>query len=367
MYSLVALLSLLVTGAFIGVFVQRRRRMGILLALSLAALLYTHGWGIFLAATTAGAAVLLTLSGRDRRTMALDIVLVYGAAALLFAPWLPTLAFQAAHTGAPWARIPHGHALDYAVEYVIGGPGALFALVVAGAVAVWRGRPGDRRAAATLTVLGIGTLLVAWGYSQHTRAWSPRYLTVLLGPLLLAGGLLVARSRTAGVAALALIAITWFGQPPYYTLARKSNIRTVAARLRHHVAPGDLIVAGQPDTGPLLRYALGPRYVYATAFGRTPDPQVMDWRDAVTRLRDARARRVLALARALPPGRRIAFVRPVTLYSGWHAPWTRLVKRRSSQIAAALERDRALKRVAVVRPGRRGTRSTLRAVVYQRR
>jgi hypothetical protein len=238
---------------------------------------------------------------------------------------------------------------------------------VAGAAALWRGREADRRAAATLVVLGAGTLLVAWAYGQHVRAWSPRYLTVLIGPLVLLGGLVVARARIAGVAALAVIAITWFALPPYYTLARKSNIRTVAGRLEPHIRPGDLIVAGQPDTGPLLRYALGPGYVYATALGRTRDPFVMDWRDALKRLRAAKPRRVLALAHALPAGRRLAFVTPVFRYGGWHAPWTRMVKLRATQLAAALRRDRALRRVAVVRPGRRGTRSTLAAVVYERR
>jgi hypothetical protein len=367
MYSLVTLLSLLVAGAFTGVFVQRRRGMRALLALSLTALLYTHGWGLFLAGVAAGAALLLTLSGDDRRAMALDVAVVFGAVALLFAPWLPTLLFQSAHTGAPWARIPRPHALSSAVLQVVAGPGPLFALVVVGGVALWRGRAGDRRAAATLTVLGAGTLVIAWAYSQHVRAWSPRYFTVLVGPLVLLGGLVVARARTAGVVALAIVAIAWFGLPPYYTLSRKSNIRTVAARLERDIRPGDVVVAAQPETGPLLRYALGPRYVYATAFGRSPDPFIMDWRDALKRLKAVPAQRLLALARALPPGRRLAFVRPVTLYSSWHAPWTRVVKRRSAQLAAALERDRALRRVAVVQPGRRGTRSTLHAIVYERR
>jgi hypothetical protein len=250
---------------------------------------------------------------------------------------------------------------------VVAGPGPLCALAVAAGMALWRGRATDRRAAATLTVLGAGTLLVAWGYSQHVRAWSPRYLTVLIGPLALLGGLVVARARAAGAAALAVVALAWFALPPYASLVRKSNIRTVAAGLEHHLRPGDMVVAGQPDTGPLLRYALGSRYVYATALGRSSDPSVMDWRDAVRRLRAARTRRVRALARALQPGQRLAFVRPVTRQFSWHAPWTRLVRVRSAQIAAALDRDRALRRVAVVRPGRPGTRSTLRAVVYVRR
>jgi hypothetical protein len=351
----------------VAVFVQRRRGLRPLLALSLAALLYTHGWGLFLAATAALAAALLTLSGNDRRALAADWALVFGAMAVLYAPWLPTLAFQAAHTGAPWARIPGTAKLSRAVLVVAAGAGPLCALAVAAGVALWRGRPGDRRAAATLAVLGAGALLAAWTYSQHVRAWSPRYLTVLLGPFLLLSGLLVARARTAGVAALAVVALTWFALPPYATLARKSNIRTVAAGLERVLRPGDEIVAAQPDSGPLLHYALGPRFAYAGALGRPPDPTIMDWRDAVARLRAAGTRPVRALARALRPRQRLAFVRPVTWHGGWHAPWTRLVKRRAAQDAAVLRHDPALRRVAVVAPGREGTRSTLLATVYQRR
>jgi MFS family permease len=365
MYALVALLSLLVSGVFLAVFVQRRRGLRPVLAVALAALLYTHGWGIFLVAAAGCTAAVLTLSAPDRRAMALDAVLVFGAAGALFAPWVPTLLFQAAHTGAPWARVPGTLGLARAVRDVFGGPGPLCALVVAGAVALWRAPATDRRAAATLVVLGAGALLMAWGYARHTRAWSPRYFIVLVGPALLLGALVVSRARVAGVAALAVVALAWFGLPAYSSLARKSNIRTVAAALEGDLRRGDLVVAAQPDTEALLRYALGARYRYATPLGLTPDPTVMDWRDAVARLRAAGTRRVLALAHGLRPGARLAFIRPVTL-SGFRAPWTRLVKLRAAQIARALRADRGLRRVGVIHPGRPGTRSTLRGVVYRR-
>ncbi len=366
MYALLALLSLLVSGTFVAVFVQRRRGLRPLLVAALAALLYTHGWGVFLFAAAAGAAVLLTLSARDRRAMLLDAALVFGAAGALFAPWLPTLLFQAAHTGAPWAPIPGALAPDRAVRDVFGGAGPLCALVVAAGAALWWGSAADRRAAATLVVLGAGALLVAWAVSRHTRAWSPRYFIVLAGPVLLLGALVVSRARVAGLAALAVVALAWFGLPAYGSLARKSNIRTIVSRLAPLLRPGDLVVAGQPDTGPLLRYALGPAERYATAFGRSADPTVMDWRDAVARLRAAGTHRVLALARALPAGARLAYIRPAGLHSDRRAPWTQLVEVRSRQIARALAHDRGLTRVATLRPGQPGTRSTLRGVVYRR-
>ena len=47
---------------------------------------------------------------------------------------------------------------------------------------------------AALLVLGAGTLLIAFLYSKTTPAWAPRYLAVIVGPLLLLFGLGIARA-----------------------------------------------------------------------------------------------------------------------------------------------------------------------------
>jgi hypothetical protein len=371
MYSLVALLSLLISGAFVHTFVYRRRGYRWLLGGALAGLLYTHGWGVFLGAATGLAFLALLPRARDRRAFALDGAVAFGLAAALFAPWVPTVLFQAAHTAAPWASTPHLHALTRALSRVMGGPGPLVAvLVCAGAAgtALWhRRRTEEAEAAAVLLGLAVATAVLAWGYSQHSPAWASRYLTVLLGPALLFSSLALVRAGPAGVAATVLIALSWFGQPAYHSLVRKSNIRTVAARLEPQLRPGDYVVAAQPETGPLLRYTFGPGLRYANATGGVTDPTVMDWRDALPRLRASTPRAVLALAHGLRRGGRLALVRPVTRASGWHAPWTRQVKLKSAALAAALRADPALRLVAIARPGRKGTESTLRAAVYERR
>jgi MFS family permease len=371
MYSLVALLSLLVSGAFVHTFVFRRRRYRWLLGAALAALLYTHGWGVFLGAATGLAFLVLLARAGDRRAFAVDGAGAFGLAAVLFAPWLPTLLFQAAHTAAPWASAPHVSALPRALQRVAGGPGPVFALLVAASAAgaaLWRRRRADEVVAgAALLGIAVTTALLAWGFSQHSPAWASRYLIILLGPLLLFGALALVRAGPAGVAATMLIAVAWFGQPAYHSLVRKSNIRTVAARLEPRLRHGDFVVAAQPETGPLLRYTLGPGLRYADAMGRVADPAVMDWRDALPRLRASTPRAVLALADGLPHGGRIALVRPVTRANGWRARWTRQVKLKAAALAAALRGDPALRLVATVQPGQRGTESTLRAAVYERR
>jgi len=106
MYSLVALLSLLVVAFWAHVFAFGRREYRIPAGLALAALIYTHNWGLFLGAGTALVLAVLAWRATDRRALLRDAAVVYGITGVLYLPWLPTLAFQAAHTGAPWSETP---------------------------------------------------------------------------------------------------------------------------------------------------------------------------------------------------------------------------------------------------------------------
>ena len=93
MYTLVAVLSLVATAAFV-------RRRPVVLVVALTLLLYTHTWGVFLFAAFA-----LVWLVRDRGRGGL---LVGAAVAVLYLPWVPSLVFQALHTGAPWSHAPVG-------------------------------------------------------------------------------------------------------------------------------------------------------------------------------------------------------------------------------------------------------------------
>ena len=98
------LLSLLVAVGFVQGFVARRRRYLPLLAVSLAAALYTHNWALFLGLATFLAflvAVRLTPYAAARRALWRDGALVFGAVAVMYLPWLPTLPVPGpAHGGA---------------------------------------------------------------------------------------------------------------------------------------------------------------------------------------------------------------------------------------------------------------------------
>ena len=93
--------------SFLHVFVRGRRRFLPAFIASLTAALYTHNWALFLGlACFVGflAVVWLTPAGRARLWR--DGALAFGSVAVLYLPWLPTLLYQATHTGAPWAAAP---------------------------------------------------------------------------------------------------------------------------------------------------------------------------------------------------------------------------------------------------------------------
>jgi hypothetical protein len=185
------------------------------------------------------------------------------------------------------------------------------------------------------------------------------------GMLLIAAGL--DRAGPAGIAAAAVAALLfWLGTPHARTLSNKSNVEAVALRLGDRMPAGTVVASAQPEQVPLLRYYLPAGMRYVTPMGRVADPTVMDWRDALARLRHAPSgaelRRLVAHMR---PGQRILLVRP--LFKRPSAPWTRIVARRGRQWRLLLLHDRLLRRIASVRPRHGNNRVTVAAILLQRR
>jgi hypothetical protein len=343
MYSLVMVLSLVTSAAFVLAFVRGRRRHLVTFAVTLVLLLYTHTWGLFLAA---GAGVAWLWLWRDGRADPRDGGLVAAIVLAAYAPWLPSLLFQSGRTGAPWAEAP-------SLLRLLGVPGRFFGdlavplLLVAGLLG-WRRGLGDRRDAivALLAVAGATTLF-AWGVSQFQPVWASRYLAVLFGPLLLAtSAVLAGGGGRPAVAALAAVALIWaVTDPP----AVKSNARTVATGLAGSLRPGDLVISTQPEQIPVLDRYLPEGLNYLSTTGFVPDARVTDWRDGVSRLRAARMERDLEpwIGRA-PPGRRILLVTPVITRPPEQAPWDRAVRYRSRQWARSLRTDPRLRPLAAL-------------------
>jgi len=177
MYALVALLGLVVAITFALGFVQRRRSWLIAFAPALALLVYTHNWGLFLGAGTAvGLAVLVgwTAAG-ERRALLRDAAIAYGAVALVYLPWAPSLLAQARRTGAPWSEQPDLDAAIDGLGLLMGGTAPAVALLItclAGAGAMLAAaRNGPRaRALVAIGAMTIVALALAWTASQVSPA-----------------------------------------------------------------------------------------------------------------------------------------------------------------------------------------------------
>ncbi|HEX4760101.1 MAG TPA: glycosyltransferase family 39 protein [Thermoleophilaceae bacterium] len=375
MYSLMLLLSLITTALFLHVFAFGRRNYLPAFAIGLALMLYTHNWGLFLAAAAVVALYPTWRASADRKALRRDVLLGFGGAFLLYLPWIPTLIHQALHTGAPWLDPPRFGAPVQISKSLLGGGTPTVALLLAGgsgiaAILTKRVEDKERLAIITAGTLCIATLAIAWLVSQVSPAWTTRYLGVVLGQLLLIGALGLARAGYLGLVAFVIVIGVW-SIPKTYGLKNKSNADDLgrAVKQRNLLHRGDLVLSMQPEQTPLLRYNLPGGLIYGTPLGRVHNPSVMNWTDGQDRLIAATpAKNLEPLLARLPRSGRVLIVHPVTTdASDWDAPWTQLVRRRAAQWGAVLASDKHFRKVGVVPQFyRRATRIGVRGVLYEK-
>jgi hypothetical protein len=364
MYALAACFSIVAAGAYVRGVLDGRRWYLPLLVVSLDLLLYTHNWGLFFCF---GLAVATVIYARERWR---DAAIAGAVTLALYLPWVATLLYQAHHTGAPWAKRPTFHALVLAPGSVFGGDIACGALVIA--VALGLSRRHANAVPFAMLVAAAATVTSAWLASQASPSWTARYFGVLLGPLLLAAGAGLARSGRFGIGAIALAVFLW----TYYGFTlhdEKSNVRALARGVGPYLRAGDVVISTHPEQVPVLRYYLHVPLRYATELGPVPDPRVMDWRDAVKRMKAATVARDLEPVLAgVGPGQHLVVVSPVFRdYRAWQAPWTRLVYLESRVWTRAIAADRRFRPVKTVTTNEilveRNFWKPLQAVVYVRR
>jgi mannosyltransferase len=351
MYALAGVLGMVVAATFIHAFCRRDRRYLPAFAVALATMLYTHNWALFLGAGTfATFAVLVRWAApADRRGLVRDGVLAYGAVAVLYAPWVPTLLFQAANTGAPWAERPSVENLLSAVGLLMGGTatGIALLLVAGNGVAGLIRDERDRRTAA-LVLLTVAAALIAFLASQLSPAFANRYFASFVGPFLLIAAVGLAHAGRLGIVTLVLVLAFWL-DPRTSDINAKSNARSVGASIQTLVTAGDLVVSTHPEQLPLVAYYLPDGVRYGDSLGFVEDPRVFDWVDALDRLKAATPRRTMEpMIRSLRPGQELVLVQPILRTARWGAPWTSLVRRRSVQWERALDADGRMRREAVV-------------------
>jgi mannosyltransferase len=376
MYSLLLLLGLLATGAFLRAFVMSpgSRGWAAAFAVSLAAVMYTHNWGLFFAAATgiAWLVLLATTAGPERRPLALAGLIGFGGALLLFAPWVPTVLDQARHTGAPWSHAPHWSSVGRAFRRMLGGrlPETVLVLfALAGAGSLLRPRSGKvARAALTTVGITILTFAIAYAWSNLSApAWALRYQSIVLAPAAIALGAGLSRlGPIAGVVLAVLFIGSWYGQPTHATLGHKSNVAIVAARLDRSLPARAQVFSTQPEQVPVLHYYLPGRRRYVTPLGAVPDPGVMDWRDAMTRLdRPAAAATFSRVLDRLRPGERLLVVQP--RFSAPTAPWTRRVRQLARRVHRVQLAHSEIRVVRSVVPTHGYARATVAGILLERR
>jgi hypothetical protein len=330
MYAFEGFLSLLAVLAYVEGVMRGRRAWAAVLVPTVALMVYGHNWALFFCV---GLALATILFARERLGL---FALVAGGVALLYLPWLPTLYSQVQHTGAPWSTRPSFHELFTAAGTVLGGDASFIAFVIAASVGLAATAGRVERA---LVVLAGATVVLAWLSSQITPAWTTRYFSVVLGPVVLLAAAAVVRGGRVGAVALVAVLFLWWGFNPKDD---KENARRIARQVAPLVHPGELVISTHPEQVPVLRYYLGPGLRWATTLGPVSDPQVFDWQDAVSRLRAARPRLVMPrVLSTVPPGGEFVVVSPLFRdYRAWRAKWTRLVWRRSQQWTVTLAGDR---------------------------
>jgi mannosyltransferase len=373
MYSMLALLSLLAAGAFVEVFVRGRRMYLPVFILSLAASLYTHNWALFLG-LMAGVAFLFLLRvapAERRRSLWRDGLIGFGGVALLYLPWLPTVLYQSKHTGAPWDLPPVLWSLTQGLYSLVGGRGAAVALLIGAGAGLLLIREAEPRsatamAAKTLLIMGLGTLLTAFVYSKLTPAWAPRYLAIVVGPLILLFGLGLSRGGRLAMVAFGLTLVFWILDPLPPSLNRKSNVQPAVAAVKAHLRPGSLVLSTQPEQIPTLAYYLPTGLHYATPLGPTKDPRAFDWRDALSRFKHAQARTELqALINSLSPGQRVMLLVPLRFED---TPlWMKLINKTSDKWMYILNHDPSLHAITWSSKGQNKAGVPVKATVWIKR
>ena len=271
MYSLLSLFGLTTTTLIVLVFVLRRRRWAIPCALSLAAMLYTHGWGLFY-----GHRLLRRrarpLPRAGRRTAG-------RCSSTGSSPSAAPRCSSAVAADAARAVRPHGRAVATAPR--LGAPIQISRGLMGGdrrprcrcssgggfgLAQVLRSKENvhapDRRAVTTIVIIIVVTLVVAW-IARSSRRPGPRATSAS------------SSGRCCSSAALGLVQRAPLGHrragdhrvlldhPDAVHGRLKSDVRDIAAEIGPQMHAGDIVVSGQPEQMPTLAYYFGPDKRYA--------------------------------------------------------------------------------------------------------
>jgi mannosyltransferase len=212
--------------------------------------------------------------------------------ALAFVPWLPSFAYQSAHTGAPWGSPPGIEVPLVALGGWVGdgltSPVLRWAYYLLAAVAlIGYARPGGRltfrlpvrRKPLLMLGFGLATLLLGTIASELvSSSYAPRYTTIAIAPVLLvvaAGiGVLSARMRTAAVAIVCACGLASSALIPGELRTQAAQVATVLQA----AGPHDLVVFCPDQLGPDV-HRLAPNAGIQVVYPTFGSPAMVDWVD----------------------------------------------------------------------------------------
>lgn len=263
-----------------------------------AALLYSHYWSLWLLAALGITSLwkLVRSSDQSERRSWRGIAISLVVAGVVFVPWLPTMLYQAAHTGTPWAKASRPtSALSLVLADNGGGNygeqtlvGAMFALaMVLGLLGVaidrrttaldLRTRPALRGAA------WIGALTFAIGCVvsfASSSAFASRYSAVIFPmlALLAAAGCVCFASRWVrfGVVAIfcGFLSIGAF----WNVIFQRTELKAIADAVATSSLAGDIVVFCPDQLGPAGTRVM-PSGLTLLSYPTYGDSKFVDWVD----------------------------------------------------------------------------------------
>jgi hypothetical protein len=300
MYSLVMLLVMV--GYLLVDDVVRRGRGGPLrlagIALVAAALLYTHYWSMWLLAVTGLVLVWRAWRhpGPELRRPALQTLGALVVGGVLFLPWLPSMLYQSAHTGTPWATpsrpttaaaftlqdFGSGLYSDAGLLAVL--LGVLMLLAVFGKVLDGRrievdvrSRPQYRAEALVAAVTFLIGIVVSYGLRG---AFATRYAAVVvpLLALLVAGGLTRFGGRWVRFGVVVVVGVFLAVGAVWNVADTRTQAGEVGRAIDANAQPGDLVVFCPDQLGPAGTRAITAD-VEELSYPTLGDPRFVDWVD----------------------------------------------------------------------------------------
>lgn len=263
-------------------------------------LLYTQYWTLYLLLVVAVLLVGLAWRG-EHRAAARRMLFAMVIAGLSFTPWLATFLYQRAHTGTPWgtAQLP-GVPFGYTLRDFSGGDEQegwlllvpLLSLCLLGLF----GRATDERrieldlhtqpGARWEAIVGGATLAVALTLNYLAGgAFQSRYSAVVFPffVVLVARGVTTLSNPRVRAGVLAVVVGLGFVGATRNVFTNRTQAGQVAAVLRAHAAPGDLVVFCPDQLGPAV-HRLIPSDVDQVTYPAFGSPAFVDWVDYTARL-----------------------------------------------------------------------------------